>query len=441
MSAVKKIESFSISEIEKYDFANGHATVFGDLAIPITNAIVNENDTFLIFVLNHKEKKYTIGKSGSLRSYMYVVGRYLNGGRSAGGGSSLSKVIDKDQEQHISAEIIVASLDNFNACMETLKKWRCVGGHKTYEDKSSIVLMRAIHKPTGWSRFFTVEESKAHSITPLRWTQLRSSLTDLNSTKVIGVEPADKRNAEFILKINKIKSRILEDIKLNQNFSFDVVAKASTAVEIKKLCSDVRFYNQDYFKYWFTKQNIIDLADNTGNVVVAKNLPPVKPFAQKEKLLATNPTVAALQEQLADVEKKIAEHEPPAGVSLKDYIGLGPIPTQTEKDEETEIIELKLDGEVEELYSKHRESYAKALTLRIVLRSMGCKTTVTGMAEAIANVINASPMFVNLIGEVTPLMIENAIIHNVAPSPQQDFLFFEIINIVSQYVEKKVCHE
>lgn len=437
MSAEKKIESFSINEIEKYNFTNGYTTIFGDLAIPITQAILNENDTFLIFVLNYKEKKYTIGKTSSLRSYMYVIGRYLNGGRSAGGGSSLSKVINKGHERHISVEIVPASSDNFNKCMEELKNWRCVGGSKTYEEKESLALVRAIHKPTGWGRFFTVEESKAHSITPLRWTQLKISLSDMHATKLSKADLVDKRNAELALKIANIKLRILEDIKLNQNFSFDIVSTASTIETIKKLRGDVRFYNQDYFREWFTKQNIVNLADNTGSVVVAKNLPSVKPFVQKEKILTPSPVIANLQEQLADVEKKIAEHESVNRVDPEE-IDTNPIPP---KAEETEVFEFVLDGEVEELYANHRNAHAKKMSMFVALLGMSTPMTLAGLIEVMVKVINGSSMFVNLIGEVTPKMIENAIIHNVAPNPQQDFLFFEIINIVSKYVEKKVCHE
>lgn len=165
----KKIEYFSIGEVEKYDFTNNYKTVFGGVAIPIKEAILQENNQFIIFVLNHKEKKYSIGQTTSIRSYAYIVCRIMNGQRSSGAGQTASKVIDKGQEAYISTEIIPASQENFDKCMDALKNWRCVGGREAFAPQDNLVLMRALHKSTGWARYFTMQDSRAHSIDSLRW--------------------------------------------------------------------------------------------------------------------------------------------------------------------------------------------------------------------------------------------------------------------------------
>lgn len=136
-------------------------------------------------------------------------------------------------------------------------------------------------------------------------------------------------------------------------------------------------------------------------------------------------TITPIQETVQDSNKE-------QYVSLKEIIGLGPIPADVV---ETSVIEVELDGQMESHYTAQRLEHAKKVSMLVTMVGMDLGLTVNGLSKVIAEVINASPMFVNLIGEVTPTIVENAIIHNTAPSPQQDFLFFEVINIVSKFIK------
>ena len=433
MSVKQKVEYYPIGEVEKYDFFNGYKTIFGGLGVPIKDAILRENEYFNVFVLNHKDKSYIVGHSSNLRSYAYIVGRSLNGQRAAANIPSLMKVIPKNENGNVSVEFVPAVAGNFEACMNVLKDWRCVGSRPTEISQDNFALVRALHLQTGWVRYFTVEDSKAHSITSQRWSQLRLACRDIGPRgSVDSIEL--HRSQEVQRGATNIRLTINEDINNCTGFSFDVLKVAKDVTESKKLRGDVRGINAEYYRNWFTKENITRIGKKLNSGERSLEKPVVLPNLTT---YSAPVTVAPNQALVMPAEETIRKIEEQA-VSLKEQIGLGPIPTETV---ETEIVEFELDGEVEQLYIEQRAQHAKNIAMRIILSGMGGNLSITSLTEVMAKVINGSPMFTNLIGEVTPLMIENAILHNVAPNPQQDFLFFEIINIVSKYVEKKVCHE
>lgn len=262
MLVKQKIEYYPIGEVEKYDFFNGYKTIFGDLGVPIKEAILRENEYFNVFVLNHKDKRYIVGHSSNLRSYAYIVGRALNG---QGGGAnipSLSKVIPKNENGYVSVEFVPAVSGNFEACMNVLKDWKCAGSRLTEISQDNFVLMRAFHRLTGWARYFSVEDSKAHTVTSQRWSQLRIACRDIGPRgSVDHIEL--HRSHEVQCAATNIRLTINEDINNCTGFSFDVIKTAKDVTESKKLRGDVRGINAEYHRNWFTKENIVRIGKKT----------------------------------------------------------------------------------------------------------------------------------------------------------------------------------
>lgn len=150
---------------------NGQPLIFSELHIPVVECLKNQNDNYLVLLINHREKVFFIGQTGSISVYLGSVARWLRSGNQTTTGipSDAVAVSTRGSHKYWSVEVLKASADNWSHVISHMRgKFTCKTTRGYNPPPSSMNICRIVHTRTGWSRYFSEESTSNRSLNPSR---------------------------------------------------------------------------------------------------------------------------------------------------------------------------------------------------------------------------------------------------------------------------------
>ncbi len=150
---------------------NGQPLIFDQLHIPVAECLKNQNDNYLVLLINHREKVFFIGQTGSITVYLGSVTRWLRSGGNTGAGipSDAVAVSARGNHKYWSVEVLKASADNWSRVISHMRgHYVCKTTRGYNPPPSSMNICRIVHTRTGWSRYFSEESTSNRSLNPSR---------------------------------------------------------------------------------------------------------------------------------------------------------------------------------------------------------------------------------------------------------------------------------
>lgn len=416
-------DTTSVIGVGDFDFQGKNPVLLGELSVGI-RTYLDVHGKYVLAIMNHKEKKYYLGTSGELRTYLYNLTRFIVDGKGIGVSAVLQSIYSRTHKDSWSVEVVKYTPSVRDAIAQKLEGWQEVSGRRAVRsEKLSVV--KAVHMPTGWTRYYSIETSEAANVSTHRWTQLlESASTSIPRVSAL-VRKQSMRDPYYLTRKNYITRLVTESIRARADFSFEVVMSVENTVDASKIGKEVRDLNLLAATAWVMGEVINKVyADLFG-----KDPLPKRPciFSQDKYPTPAVIPVGAPKEEPTEPPSlaPVAIEQPPMEVQ--------------EQEESIVRYDLPAVVAIEELYRTKRDERHRKMATTIALRLTMEGISVDNFAEVAVDLINRSDMLVLALGgAVDERMIKNAVINGLVPNPECDFKFFEVLSAVCEAVVDQV---
>lgn len=434
------INTGSTDTVTATDFHNGQPLFFAHMSIAPAESFKNQNDNYVVVLINHREKIYFLGQTANIYTYMGNVSRFLrskDGSISAGIPTGATNTSARGAHAYWSAEIIEATFDNWNYVMKEMRAraFVCKSTKGFRAPPAAMNITRISHTQTGWCRFFSEEKGVVNSLTPTRRIGFQNGL-DYMIRNHLAVNRI--KDPTTVAGFQALGAKINLAIQTNCGVVVEVISTFTGKNEIANVDVLVRNLNVQASRNWekfMSRINPTNYLDTSRQVnLPAAELPTLPPNAGKPIPLSIAP--APVTEAKPEPEK---QHNTPLtedAVSLLTALNVASDAKQPAASVESEPIKVSVeDIENSVLSSLSAENKKSASEIFEICSAAGID--IDEACVAFANVLMNSLICCQFFGRLTKDQIKQALYINQTPNCGEALMFFHMFRATVKAIAKE----